>query len=490
MSFVSSFDNQITPDVALREVTPAPAIRSASIGIIGCVGQANRGLVGVPTRVNSLTEWIRKFGEYTSAQNVEGYMYVYNLFKSGANTVDFVRVTDGNHAQATVTVSGSTYRLIDPGAWGNAVTLTVSASTVTGYVNLLFANGSAESYEYRNVTFTNSSDANYVGTVLNAAVQTDNFVEITVIAANNPPAGTSTFSGGSNGTVQGLALADSAYTGTNGATGLTGLVALEADDDVELIVCSRSNVTVANALKDHVSLSTVTPRMAVTAVSSGITVSGLSGTMAVFNSDRCIMTYPWCQILNPHNNRKEYHNPTSFYAGLLSTLQYHISPSRNQIPGIIGTERALTRTDVDTLGRNRVSPITLMVNQGFVIRNGYTTSSNPSLANITRRRAVNFFGKTFESGLQPYVSKPHTPSLRVDVVTAMSNVLQQEANSGKIGNVNGGKPFAVKCDASNNPDSVVKAGKMIVDVQISLWSPADFINVTLDASEAKVLTIG
>jgi hypothetical protein len=30
---------------------------------------------------------------------------------------------------------------------------------------------------------------------------------------------------------------------------------------------------------------------------------------------------------------------------------------------------------------------------------------------------------------------------------------------------------------------------MIVDVQISLWSPADFINVTLDASEAKVLTV-
>lgn len=490
MSFVSSFDNQVTPDVALREVSPAPSIRNAAIGIVGCVGQANRGPVGVPTRVNTLTEWIREFGDYTALQNVEGFMYVYNLFKSGASAVDFVRVTDGNHTQATATVSGSTYRLIDPGAWGNSVTLTVTASTVTGYVNLLFANGAAEVYEYKNVTFTSTTDANYAGTVLQNASQTDGFVELTTIGGSNPVAGTTTFAGGSNGTAQGLALADSAYTGTNGASGLTGLVALEADDDVEIIVCSRSNVTVAGALKDHVSLSTVTPRLAVTAVASGITVSGLSGTMAVFNSDRCIMTYPWVQIVNPYNNKKEYHNPTSFYAGLLSSLQYHISPSRNQINGIVGTERALTRSDVDTLGKNRVSPISLMAGNGFVVRNGYTTSNNPSLANITRRRAVNFFGKTFESGLQPFVSKPHTPALRVDVVTALSNVLQQESNNGRIGNVNGGKPYAVKCDPTNNPDSVVRQNKMMVDVQISLWAPADFINVTLDASEAKVLTIG
>ncbi len=490
MSFVSSFDTQVTPDVALRETTPSPALRSAAIGIIGCVGQANRGPVGVPTRVNSLTEWVREFGDYTSLQNVEGYMFVYNLFKSGATAVDFVRVTDGNHLQATASVTGTIYRLVDPGAWGNSVTLTVTSSTVAGYVNLLFANGSAETYEYRGVTFTSATDPNYISTVINNAAQTDNFIELVTVGNTNPATGTYTFTGGSNGSVQGLSLLDSAYTGTNSTGGLTGLVALEADDDVEIIVCSRSNATIAGALKDHVSLSTVTPRLAVCASASGTTVSTLVTTMATFNSDRCIMTYPWVQIVNPQNNRKEYHSPTAFYAGLLSTLSYHISPSRNQINGIIGTERALTRTDVDTLGKARVSPITLMAGNGFVVRNGYTTSNNPALANITRRRAVNFFGKTFESGLQPFVSKPHTPALRVDVVTAISNKCQEETNAGKIGNVNGGKPYAVKCDASNNPDSIVRQNKMMVDVQISLWAPADFINVTLDASEAKVLTIG
>jgi phage tail sheath protein FI len=122
--------------------------------------------------------------------------------------------------------------------------------------------------------------------------------------------------------------------------------------------------------------------------------------------------------------------------------------------------------------------------------NGYTTSSNPSLMNVTRRRAVNFLGKTLERGLQNFVSKPHTIQLRLDVVSAIGNVLQAEADQQRIGNVSGGKPYGIKCDNDNNPPAVVQQNKMMVDIQVSLWAPADFINVSLDASEAKIITIG
>lgn len=489
MAIVSNFDNQFTPDVSLREASPAPSVRASAIGVVGVVGQAIRGPVGVPTVVNSLSQFNSLFGGYLAAQAGEGYMFMYNLFRSGASNIRFVRVTDGNHTTATATVNGSSFKLTSPGSWGNSATLTVTQNSVTGFVDLVFKYGS-ESYSYSAVTFADSSSPSYIQTVLNNVAESDNFVEITTIGSSNPASGVYLFSGGSNGTVQGTALLDAAYVGTNTNDGLTGLVSLEADEEVEIIVCSRANTTIANALRTHVSLNTVTPRMCVVAPASGTIVSTLVTTMASFNSDRCVMAYPFMQILNPFNNKKEYHSPTAFYAGLLSTLSYHISPSRQIIPGVIGTERALTRAEVDTLSKNRVSPITLLPGFGFVVRNGYTTSNIPSLANITRRRAVNFFAKTFESGLQQFVSKPHTPALRNDVVVVMSGLLQNEVALGKIGQVNGGSAFAVKCDSDNNPLSVVQQGQLIVDVQISLWSPADFINVTLDASEAKVITIG
>jgi len=489
MAIVSNFDNLFTPDVNLREASPSPSIRAAAVGIVGVVGQATRGPVGVPTRVTSLNDWVRKFGGYDAAQNGEGYMFMYNLFRSGASTVDFVRVTDGNETAASAAVDGSVFELMQPGSYGNSVSVVISANSVTGFVDILFRNGS-ETYEYKAVTFTDAQNSRYIQTVLDNAEEVDGFVKITTVGASNPATGTILFTGGSNGTVQGTSLLDSAFVGQNTGNGLTGLVALEADDDVEIVVCTRTNLTLANALKDHVSLSSVSPRMAVAAPASGTTVDTLATTMQSFNSDRVVMTYPFLQILNPFNNKKEYHAPTAFYAGLLSTLSYHISPSRNVVNGVIGTERALTRGEVDTLSRNRVSPITLLSGFGFVVRNGYNTSNLPSLANVTRRRAVNFFAKTFETGLQQFVSRPHTPALRSDVVSVLSGLLQNEVNLGKIGQVNGGTAFAVKCDAQNNPDSVVQQGQLIVDIQISLWSPADFINVTLDASEAKVISIG
>lgn len=488
MAIVSNFDNQFTPDVNLREAAPAPSIRAAAVGIVGVVGQATRGPVGVPTRVSSLNDWVRKFGGFDAAQGGEGYMFMYNLFRAGASLVDFVRVTDGNETIATAAVNGSTFELTQPGSFGNSVTLTITANSVSGFVDLLFRNGS-ETYEYKSVTFTDAQSSRYIETVLDAASETDGFVNITSVGMANPSTGTVSFAGGSNGTVQGASLLDSAYIGANDGVLLTGLVAMEANDDVEIVVCSRANVTLAQALKDHVSLGTVSPRVAVCAPASGTTVASLTTTMQTFNSDRCVMTYPFMQILNPFTNKKEYHAPTAFYAGLLSTLSYHVSPSRNVVNGVIGTEKALTRAEVDALSRNRVSPITLLSGFGFVVRNGYNTSNLPSLANITRRRAVNFFAKTFETGLQQFVSKPHTPALRNDVVSVLSGLLQNEVNLGKIGQVNGGAAYAVKCDAQNNPESVVQQGQLIVDIQISLWSPADFINVTLDASEAKVITI-
>jgi hypothetical protein len=432
---------------------------------------------------------VRKFGGFDAAHGGEGYMFMYNLFRAGASTVDFVRVTDGNETAATASISGSTFELAQPGSYGNSVALTIAANSVSGFVDLQFRLG-AESYEYKAVTFTDATSSRYIETVLDAASETDGFVNITVVGGSNPATGTYAFAGGSNGAVQGSSLLDSAFIGTNDGIKLTGLVAMEANDDVEIVVCTRTNIAMANALKDHVSLGSVSPRIAVCAPASGTTVTSLATAMQSFNSDRVVMTYPFLQILNPFSNKKEYHTPTAFYAGLLATLSYHVSPSRNVVNGVIGTERALTRGEVDTLSRNRVSPITLLSGFGFVVRNGYNTSNLPSLANVTRRRAVNFFAKTFERGLQQFVSKPHTPALRNDVVSVLSGLLQGEVNLGKIGQVNGGTAFAVKCDAENNPDSVVQQGQLIVDIQVSLWSPADFINVTLDASEAKILTIG
>lgn len=491
MPIVSSFTSFITPDVFLREATPAPTIRGSSIGVVGVVLQSIRGPVNTPTLVGSLSDFGRIFGAYDSTLP-EGYMFAYNFFNQGANQLNVVRVTDGTDTAAsgrfTDSSSGMIFQVQTTGTWGNAVTMTAAANAASGYVDLTFQYGATEKYTYKQVTFTNINDARYIVTVL----QNDptNFVQVAVVSNTaNPGSGTITFTNGSNGTNSGAALTDASYTGTNTGGVLTGLVCFEADTTVNFVTTARSTETLNAAISTHVTKQGLTPRMGIAAPIQGTTVATVVTNMASYNNDQMVYTFPWLQILNPNNNKKEYYSPVAFYAGLLSTLSYEQSPSRRQILGIVGTEKPLAQSDVDTLTSNRVSPITLLAGQGFVVRNGYNTSSNPSLANITRRRAANFFAIAFANGSQQFVSKPHTIQLRNDVKSAFSGLLQNEVTLGRIGNVAGGKPFAVKCDDQNNPLSSVQAGRLMVDVQISLWSPADFILITMDASEAKVVSL-
>jgi len=482
--FVNSFNSMITPNVFLREAAPAAAIRGSGIGTIGVVVQSIRGLVGVPTVVSDLSDYTRKFGDYDVAIK-DDFMYVYNMLKQGADSLMVVRAVDGTAVVASGTVQGTTFTLKSGGTWGNAVTLTIAASTVSGYVDLSFKYGAKEQYDYKQVQFTSTTGTRYFKDVIEAAP--DDFVNVLVAGTVNPSGQVVSFAGGTNGTTVGSAAADSIYVGTNASGGLTGLVAFEAEDSVNFVCSARNTDTVNAALLAHVAIAGVTPRMAIVSPASGKTVSEMVTLMATYNQDQVIMTYPWLQVVNPYNNKKEYHAPSSFYAGLLSTLSYEQSPSRKQILGVIGSERSLTNAEVDTLTSNRVSPITLISGQGFVVRNGYNTSSNPARQNITRRRAVNFFATAFEAGSQQFVSRPHTEALRNDIKRAFGSLIENELAVGKIGNVNGGKVYAVKCDSQNNPNEVVRANRCMVDIQISLLAPADFIAVTLDASEAKVV---
>lgn len=485
MPFVSDFTNtSSSPNVFLREAEPPEVVLGAAIGVVGVVGQAIRGPVGVPTLIGSLTEYQRTFGGYSAALANEGFTFMYNLFRNGATAVKFVRITDGNHTAASASVTGTIFRLTSPGTWGNSVTLVVTAASVAGYVNLTFSYGS-ESYSYSTVTFTNSADERFVANVI--ADSGDDFVEIVTQGSFNPAAGTYTFGSGSNGTAQGSALPDSAYTGVDGANGKTGLVALEADRDVELIVCSRANTAVATAILNHVNLGGISPRLGIGSFASGQTVSAVATLMSTFNSDRMVIVYPWLQINNPYNlNRKEMVNPTSFLAGLLSQFAYNVSPTRRQLNGAIATERPLSDTDLNTLANNRICAIAVF-GGGITVMNGFNTSVNPAKRQITRRRAVNYFAKTFESAAQRFVGRNHTEQLRQELKTAFNGLLSNEARLQRIGQIRGTTPYKVVCDGSNNTDATYRAGQMIVDVQISLWANADYILITLDASEAKVI---
>lgn len=496
MAIVENLAGLNIPDVYLREVEPPVQINGRSTGVVAVVGQFARGPLNTPTIVSDPSDLIRKFGSFTSG--LDGFMFVYAMMRQGANQIKVVRVADEGATAATGRVSGDggTPHLYNitfgtdgngKGTEGNSCVHTVSASSASGYVDVEFRLGNEVS-RYLQVNMT-VGDENYLLTKV--AQDSNAFVTLTRVAGDGvttlPATGSITLSGGSNGTTTGSDLSDSYYVGTDAASGKSGIVALEPDDEVNFITTARHNTTINTALISQASSNNVSPRMALLSVPSGTSIASVKNEMSTINSDRVVMIYPWVKRYNPYTKQNEYASPVSYMAGVLSVLSPHVSPSRKQLVDVLAMERDLTRAEVSSLIDFRICPVTKLNGQGFVFRHGITTSSNGGKRQIVRRRMVNYLAIALEAGLQPFVSRPHTAALRSEVKTAISGFLERELRDGRIGNSQGGRAYAVICDTTNNPTAVVQANRLNVDVQVSFFAPADIIVVNLDASEEKTI---
>lgn len=490
MPIVQNLAGLVKPDVYLQEQEPPVQVLGKGTGVIGFVGQFSRGELNNPTLVSDPADLIRKFGEYTPG--LHGFMTAVMAMTQGSTQIKIVRIADDGCVAASGSVEDGngtelfTDEAVTPGTWGNSITRTITASTVSGYVDIEYRFGD-EVASYVGVNFDSSSDR-YLVDIINQ--DANRLVNITRTAAAGvttlPAAGSATLTNGSNGNNVGDDLDDSFYVGTDAASGKSGIVAFEADNEVSIVFSERANATINAALLAHAAKAaagSISPRMVILAPEQGTSQDALKIAMADISTDYAVMTYPWLRVYNPYNKTREYMSPAAFLAGLLSTLSPHVSPSRKQIAGLVGVERKLTRAEITSLINHRVLTINPENGLGYVCNSGITTSSNGGKRQIVRRRMVNYLAEALERGLQPFVSQPHTVELQNAVRTAINGFLEREVREGRIGNSQGGKAYAVKCDASNNPPAVVQANRMIVEVAVSLLAPCDIIIVKLDAAE-------
>lgn len=493
MPIVTNTAGLILPDVYVVEKEPPVQVTPRSTGVVGIVGQFTYGPVGETILVADPSDLIRKTGNYLDG--LDGLMAVLNMMEQGANQIKVVRVTDGNESEATAELSSGssgivTFTMQYPGTEGNTATVTVSNSTVTGYVDLSF-NFNGQNFQLKGVNMDPTSE-DYLVDLVNEA---NTFVTATRVSASNvttlPDEGSTTFSGGSDGTLTGSSLTDADYVGVVGSTTRTGLKVFETEEGFANIICSaRASDDINTELISQATNTNLQPRFVVLSVAEGTSIATLQTTMATINTDYAVMTYPFLTKNNPYTKQKDNFNPAPFYAGLLASLGPEVSPSRKQIRGIIGTEIKLTRAEQVTLTEYRVSPISAMSGLGFVVCNGITTSSNGGKRQIIRRRMVNYFINKWLPSAQAFVSRGHTAELRQEVVTFFANDLERDFRAKRIGRADGGKAYSVKCDSQNNPAAIVQANQLVVDIMVSLIAPADVIIINIDASEENTRITG
>jgi len=211
-----------------------------------------------------------------------------------------------------------------------------------------------------------------------------------------------------------------------------------------------------------------------------------------FNTSRAIMVTGWTTYGGQVTNSDFAVSPDAFYAGMLATIAYHISPAAKTSAGPV-----FNITNVDTRSYNSNQSLQLYTDArlevlrsdinlgGFFFLNGRTTSSNTAWDKVVIRRTYDVIRQDLYQSLQPYQSEPHTKLLRRQVETSVNAYFQTMLRNGRIANA-----LPALCNDSNNPAENYINGNLNVSIGFLPLYSADYINVTITRNTDGGLQLG
>jgi len=499
------------PGVYLEEsgsgARPVDAI-ATSVAVF--VGEASRGLVGVPILARSQEDYEATFGALASATDTMG-LAAGAFYRNGGKDAYFVRVADaavantkpaaldldGESAARVVTVSASS-----EGAWGNAIFIKIRKPAVADTVFALdvgrmVTRGGTTSFvvdeTFAGLNLTDG-DARFAPAVVNLSSR---LVRVKLNSSTGglpkafPTTGDATaLTGGAAG-----AAAQSDYR--------TAFAKLEKIRDISIIVLpgkamaagGTGNIAVTEALAH---CNKVGNRMVIIDPPSGTELNTASAvnTLQLPTSNYAALYYPWLTVPNPFFNAESNPAaartltvaPSAFAAGLWSRTDGRRgvwkAPAgvEAQLIGVAGLEFEVVDGDQDQLNPLGVNCVRKLPSFGAVIWGARTLATNaePPWRYIPVRRTAIMIEQSIYNGIQWAVFEPNDlrlwSSLRVNVGAFMDSLFRAGAFQGQKAS----DAYFVRCglgDTMTQDD--IDRGQVVVVVGFAPVKPAEFVIVRI-----------
>ena len=456
----------IVPSVQIDESDVGTrSTNQLSLAGIGIVGTFRKGPVNTPTTVGDEIQYTKLFG--IDQPGLTGPKTVAGCFAQGANDLRIVRIVGTNAAAASLTLKSAGETPADsmmvaatsPGAWGNELKATVVAAGDGKSVTITVTDGDSADV-FKSVTLDSLPITKNLATIR----KVDGADELPAAVQNQA------LTGGNDG----AAVAVNDYIGTISESGKrTGLKALEPIQCGMGICAQQYDTIIHQALIEWAENCNVEEGLRIpilnSAPSLGVDAACVQTQALAPDDGRGIFTYPW---VTPEDETDDdvYVAPDGYYAGRLAVLNPCQSPSNKQILGIRKLERDFTYAEVKVLTQARISPITLVPNRGFRVRNGVTLSSDTAWGQTNIRRQQDKMEMEIYNSIQWAISENHDPVLWDAISTQVDAYLRTQQ---KLGFIMGFLPTL--CNSQTNPDENIIARILTFIVR---WKPlyaADFI---------------
>lgn len=448
------------------------------------------------TLVSSWSDYKTLYGDLTNDHDL-GFA-VYHYFANGGREAYIVRVAAADAVSSTGTVTylpdgvGQpaatlfTVAATSPGAWGNSLTLEVSAGTVSATAtqiptfNLVVKLGGSEVERWNEVS-VDPNNNRYLETVINTYSRYISVVAPTITADADwvfelTPVALTTGSDGS-------AVADADYT--------AALSQLDIVEGVLLLnAVGQTSTTVVNAFTAKAEARgngfvIVDPSAsAVTVADIGASVVGGYG-----QSTYCAVYYPMLKMVDPSKTGPGAIR-TTYPGGAVAGAYVRTEVARTvakapagydiDVRNALGLETVLTPADTATLyDTYQVNMFKAVPGAGVVINGARTLDKSSPGKYIPLRRSLNYLKQAISDATAFAVFEPNDERLWTRLNVSVSALLADFWRAGGLKGANASQAFYVVCDSSNNTPTSIANGEVHIEIGVALQYPAEFVVVSI-----------
>jgi len=494
--FVTSTSAATLHGVYAIERVPPATIQATGTGTAAIVAEFPWGPDGEVYTIADMKDFGDKFAPAGMSRTGSGYLSVAG--KSWP-VLKVVRVLGTSAAKATAAINKTgptlmlTLTLKYKGTAGNSVTATIAAASDgdANHFNLTVTASNAYG-----TTVDKLENLNYSGVGTDSAPDLSNCLllgSITKASSGTPIVGTTTFSGGADGTIN-----SAAYLGTPGSAD-TGCALLEADNAVDVVFTAdpgNSLRAAVNAgLVAHADLKT--DRIAVINGNSGITAAAAVTDVANYRSKRAAYIDVWPYIKDDTDATERLVPPAPFAASVLVSLAPSTSMAWKS-----STVRRLTNqiTKLETARGNQAYTNTLAgictlmrePTGGFTFESAVNTNApvSPSTKSLTRTRMAHYIARSVVDSLREYVDSPNVAQNQQDEVAAVQAFLEQLKTNATTdpNNLPHIVDFTIRPLADFNTTVTLAAGDFTIAADVQTSSAQERIFLSLNVGESVTVT--
>ena len=495
----------VVPDLYVQLVPPsATSLNGVPTNIIGLVGSASWGPVGMPVTLGTMAEYAAAFGPLMNRMFDMG-THVAIAAQQGAAAFVCVRATDGTEAAA----SGSgpagciTFTARYPGSLGDAIAVTLAAGSKGGSWAALIGIPGLTPERFDNVEGAGAA----FWTALAAAINTGagqlsarGSAYVTAAAgggATAAAAATYTLSGGLDGAA---AITAASLTGSD-TPPYRGMYALSGQGCSILDLCDGTD---SSQWPDVEGFAAAERLYAMLAGPAGETISTAIATQASAGIDSTaikLLFGDWLWWWDAANETRRLVSPQAFAAGRLANLSPEQSGLNKPIFAIAGSQtvgvpgssvaRAYSGAELTALFEAGIDVITNPGAGGqaiWTLRLGHNSSSNAAINGDNYTRLTNYIAATLAAGMGLYVGQVVNAALLRNIRSTLMGFLSGLLSQGLLGSTDGTTPFAVLCDTANNPTTRLALGYVQADVQIRYQGINEKFLVNLDGGASVLVT--